>query len=115
MKSLPHYMLVVCPVNIIVRVPGAKTLRGPRWRKVMSALTHVMRAYDLRQKDIHQLEGMLPLYEDENEEDTILRGKLDSAFGEFCVGNLSHFRHFNLYDWDVKTERFKLTRKALPD
>lgn len=114
MKNLPHYMLVVCPVNIIVRIPSPKLLKGPHWRKNLKALTAVMRSYDLRQKDIHQIKGMVPIYEDDSQEEAELREKLNNTYQELTVGKTDHFRQFDLYDWDVSTESFKLARKSLP-
>jgi hypothetical protein len=96
-------MTVISPGPlIIVRVPWPM----PRWRAVLRAMTAVMQSHGLRQKDIHEFDGMIPADPSEREvKDWDLVARLDAAY----EGAADRFPRFWLYDWDG--EAFKLTRR----
>lgn len=97
-----HYMTVINPGPLmIVRTPWPM----PRWREVMRAMTGVMRAQGLRQKDVSFLDGMVPANPTDREaKDWDLVARLDAAY----AGDADKFPRFWLYDWQDGT--FRLAR-----
>jgi len=83
-----HYLLVVSPGPFIaVRVPYPM----PPWRHILRALTPLMRAHGLRQKDISSVEGLIPMDPDDREaEDIHLARRFDEKLA---------MPRFHLYDW----------------
>jgi hypothetical protein len=94
---------------IIVRVP---TDREPAWRKILKALTVVMREHGLKRKDISGIEGVFPREEPESifpEKDVSKeRSRLDAAFN-----GGSRYASFWLYTWNRRGEKFVLARKPV--
>jgi hypothetical protein len=72
---------------MIVRIP----VPHPLWRKVLSALTPVMRDHGLRQKDISSIERVV---DEEAKDAPALLAKLESAF----AGG-PELSDFWLYEW----------------
>lgn len=100
-----HYMTVISPGPLmIVRVP----LPMPRWRAILRAMTVVMRAHGLRQKDISEFDGMVSIDPaDRDPKDWDLITRVDAAY----AGATDKFPRFWLYDWSgFKGGHFKLVR-----
>jgi len=99
-----HYMTVISPGPLmIVRVPWPR----PLWRHTMRAMTAVMRDHGMRQKDLHQLDGMVPEDPlDRDDKDHAFAARLDAAFDG--TGATVLLPKFWLYDW--RDGAFKLVR-----
>lgn len=85
-KGQIHYCNVITPGPLFfVRFPWGVT----RWRKILQALTPVMRSYGLKKKDISGMDG----YDSEQDKDFIAR--LERAY----KGDLTIVKSFDLYEW----------------
>ena len=98
-----HYMTVINPGPLmIVRVPWPM----PRWREILRAMTAVMRAHGLRQKDVSSLDGLVPYPSDRDEADRELVARVDAGY----EGAADRVPGFWLYDW--RGGAFQLARPA---
>lgn len=88
-----HYMSVISPGPlVIIRTPFPL----PRWKDIVKAITPVMQSHNLRQKDISEIEGLIPHPDSSfNDEEMRFAERLDAAF----EGDPSILPEFWLYDW----------------
>lgn len=105
-----HYIMVMNPcAGIMLRVPWPT----PPWRSgVLKALTTVMHAHGMKQRDVSGLEGLCRNSPDQKvtdadaREDARIRARADAAF----AGDPTKFAKFWLYDWH--NGQFALARKG---
>lgn len=78
----------------------------PRWRKILTALTPVLKTHGMKRKELWSIDGLLP-YPDTpfTEEEETFAKRLDAAF----KGDPDKLPTWWLYDW--KGDRFVLVRE----
>lgn len=86
-KGEIHYCNVITPGPLLfIRFPWECV----RWRKILQALTPVMRSYGLKQKDICGMDGYV-----RDDYDAGFIDRLDKAY----EGDLTIVKSFDLWDW----------------
>jgi hypothetical protein len=95
---------------VILRMPEVSM----PWRHVLSRIYSMLRTnYNLRRKDIHEIDGLMGFPPGETREFYLKQQaedlpRIERAF----AGDSSVYTPFYLYAWDPQTDSFTLVRKA---